>query len=262
MKDQGLKYLSRTFTRQQLDELLQLGDLALGAIESPYNPVELGVKMKDTKPMKLCMNLLGKDADSTRVIEEKKRVGPFSKEELLQMPSGSLGRTYAAVTDAIGADLDWYPDLNYFNNQKDPEDYVIYRMSATHDLHHIITGFSPDPFGELGVISVSLSQNNYPVSGFVPLLALLTTWLNSEIPEDDLPSAETKVFSTTYTWRIINKGIEMGLQARPLFPFDWESHLEENIDEVRNQLGINAVKEGLWSYYSNPIISKRLCEIG
>jgi ubiquinone biosynthesis protein Coq4 len=51
---------------------------------------------------------------------------------------------------------------------------------------------------------------------------------------------------------MISKGLEMGLQARPLFPVIWEERMEQNLDDLRNELGIEAVTEGPWSWHQNP----------
>jgi ubiquinone biosynthesis protein COQ4 len=70
---------------------------------------------------------------------------------LLAMPRGSLGHTFATVLGAINYDLNFFPDPSFWNNFESDADYVNYRIAATHDLHHVITGFSLDTFGELGV---------------------------------------------------------------------------------------------------------------
>jgi ubiquinone biosynthesis protein Coq4 len=43
-------------------------------------------------------------------------------------------------------------------------DYITQRLRKTHDLHHILTGFSLGDCGEFGVISVSIDQIQHPSS--------------------------------------------------------------------------------------------------
>lgn len=49
------------------------------------------------------------------------------------------------------------------------------RVYAAHDHHHILTGFSLDNFGEIGVISLSVAQFSHPGLAFTDLIALLVS---------------------------------------------------------------------------------------
>ena len=50
----------------------------------------------------------------------------------------------------------------------------------------------------------------------------------------------------------------MGLAARPLFPVIWEERFAENLEALRAELGIEPVREGPWSWQSNPLITAAL----
>ena len=43
---------------------------------------------------------------------------------------------------------------------------------------------------------------------------------------------------------MIGHGLEMAAQAKPLFPVLWEERFEQDLEELRNELGIKAVREG------------------
>jgi ubiquinone biosynthesis protein Coq4 len=43
----------------------------------------------------------------------------------------------------------------------------------TPDLHHILTGFSLDSFGEFGVVNLSVRQYNFPAFAFLNLSLML-----------------------------------------------------------------------------------------
>ena len=64
--------------------------------------------------------------------------------------------------ETIGYDINFFPDPAYFANLLTDADYINYRVYATHDIHHILSGFSLDNFGETGVISISVGQFNHP----------------------------------------------------------------------------------------------------
>jgi ubiquinone biosynthesis protein Coq4 len=57
---------------------------------------------------------------------------------------------------------------------------------------------------------------------------------------------------------MISRGLEMGVAAKPFFPVIWEERMEQNLEELRAELGIEAVKEGPWSWYQNPTITAAL----
>jgi ubiquinone biosynthesis protein Coq4 len=56
----------------------------------------------------------------------------------------------------------------------------------------------------------------------------------------------------------MNQGMEMGIRAKPLFPMIWEERMDQNLEELRQELGIEPVREGLYSWYSNPAIRAAL----
>ena len=57
---------------------------------------------------------------------------------------------------------------------------------------------------------------------------------------------------------MIGHGLEMAAQAKRLFPVLWEERFEQDLEELRNELGIKAVREGAFSWYSNPEIAAAL----
>jgi len=52
--------------------------------------------------------------------------------------------------------------------------------------------------------------------------------------------------------------MEMGIRAKPLFPVIWEERMAQDLEELRRELGIEPVREGLYSWYSNPAIRAAL----
>jgi ubiquinone biosynthesis protein Coq4 len=59
----------------------------------------------------------------------------------------------------LGYDPQFYPQREQFDSDAD---YIGFHIDKTHDIHHILTGFSLDTLGELGVISVTVAQTRYP----------------------------------------------------------------------------------------------------
>jgi ubiquinone biosynthesis protein Coq4 len=57
---------------------------------------------------------------------------------------------------------------------------------------------------------------------------------------------------------MISRGLEMGAAAKPLFPVIWEERMGQDLEELRAELGIEAVKEGPWSWVQNELITAAL----
>ncbi|MCP9773411.1 pyrroloquinoline quinone biosynthesis protein [Synechococcus sp. Tobar12-5m-g] len=254
----GFRYLDAIATQANLKQFLELADLAVGSGADAGNAFLLSHRLRDSKPMKLCTTLLQRDPAASALIKERRLCGPYDAEALKRLPKGSLGHTYATALGALGYDINFFPEPSFYNDLETDADYINYRVYATHDLHHIISGFSLDGRGEIGVISISVGQFNHPGLGFLDLVLLLMTWLRSDVPFDAIEGAEQQARTARYTLGMILKGLEMAEKAKPLFPVLWEERMDQNLEELRAELGIEAVKEGPMSWYSNPSITAAL----
>ena len=248
----GFRYLDRLASPEQIQGFLGLMDLAAGGGESAQNVFELSHRLRDSNPMKLCRKRLARDPEAERLIQTRQLSGPYNPAALKALPKGSLGHTYATVLGALGYDINFFPEPSFFSNLETDADYINYRVYATHDLHHILTGFSLDNFGELGVISVSVAQFSHPGLAFTDLMSLLLNWFRDDTPFDELETHAERAHTTAYAFGRISQGLEMGLNAKPLFAQPWEELMPHNLDALRQELGIDAVTSGPWSWHSNP----------
>ena len=254
----GFRYLDRLARPEHLHQFMELVDLVAGAGHSAHNVFELSHRLRDSRPMQLCRKLLASNPASQRLIDSRHPCGPYDTERLLAMPKGSLGHTYATALKAMGYDINFFPEPAFFNNLADEADYINYRVYATHDIHHIVSGFSLDNFGELGVISISVAQFNHPGLAFTDLISLLLSWLMGDTPIDHLESVDEQARTAAYAFRMISQGLEMGAGAQPLFPVLWEERFGQDLEELRAELGINPVREGPWSWADTPAIREAL----
>ncbi len=245
----GFRYIDNLAKGEKLDQFLELVDLAMGAGRDVNNVFDLSDKLNNSHQMELCIQALKKDSASAQIIEER-YVGPtYDLEAMLQMPSGSLGWTYARVMQALGYDPQFYRTPSVFNTDAE---YVSFRVYKTHDIHHILTGFMLDNLGELGVISVTVAQTRFPAFLFLDLMSLLAKFLTSkQLYNEDLETIE-KVGTLKFVFELIYNGLEMGQAAKPLFPVKWEEGWERPIDEWREELNIKPIMEGPYSWYSRP----------
>lgn len=254
----GFRYLDQIATRDNLQTFLELADLAAGSGQSASNAFLLAHRLRESPPMRLCEKILSSDPAATALIRQRRLVGPYDVEALRALPKGSLGHTFVTVLETLGYDINFFPKPEFYNNLETDADYINYRVFATHDLHHILSGFSLDGFGEIGVISISVGQFNHPGLGFIDLISLLFSWLHNDTPEAQMSSHEQRLRTASYTFRLISHGLEIAAQARPLFPILWADHMDRNLEELRAELGIEAVRQGPWSWYENPAIQKAL----
>jgi ubiquinone biosynthesis protein Coq4 len=82
--------------------------------------------------------------------------------------------------------------------------YVELRLSQTHDLWHVITGFDPTVAGEIGLQAFHLTQFPYPLGAALKAQALLSITLGAPELLPELVQA-------------IRIGLQMGQEAGPLF---------------------------------------------
>ncbi|MFO8236722.1 MAG: Coq4 family protein [Prochlorococcaceae cyanobacterium] len=254
----GFRYLDRLASEDNVRAFLELADLAAGASSSAQNVFLLSHRLRDSAPMLLCRKRLGRDPQARALIEARRLCRPYDASALRALPKGSLGHTYATILDTLGYDINFYPKPEFYNNLESDADYINYRVYATHDLHHILSGFSLDNFGELGVISISVAQFSHPGLAFTDLIALLLQWLRGDTPMDELDTPEEQARTAAYAFGRISQGLEMGLAARPLFPVLWDEQMHCDLEELRAELGIEAVREGPWSWHSDATLQTAL----
>ncbi|MCT0200518.1 pyrroloquinoline quinone biosynthesis protein [Synechococcus sp. CS-1325] len=254
----GFRYLDSIATQANLKEFLELTDLAVGGGADAGNVFLLSHRLRSSSPMKLCTTLLNRNPAAAELIKQRRLCGPYDADALRKLPRGTLGHTYATALGCLGYDINFFPEPTFYNNLETDADYINYRVFATHDIHHIISGFSLDGRGEIGVVSISVGQFNHPGLGFLDLVILLLTWLKSDVPLDQIEAVEHQARTARYTLGMILRGLEMAEQAQPLFPVLWEDRMGQDLEELRRELGIVAVKEGPMSWYSNPTITAAL----
>jgi len=239
----GFKYIDQLATPERVDKLLTLIDLVAGSKMDTENVFDIEDILSNSPQMQNCLQAVRQDPASVQLLEERYMGADFALDTMLKMPKNSLGWTYAKVLTAINYDPQFYRQREI----KSDVDYITHRVRKTHDLHHILTGFSFDDYGELGVISVTIGQIRYPAFIVIDLLSSLlvfTTDVKREGVEVPLK----------YNFDLISQGIAIARQAKLLFPIKFEEALERPLDEWRAELNIKPVTAGLWSWYTRPNI--------
>jgi ubiquinone biosynthesis protein Coq4 len=143
---------------------------------------------------------------------------------LAAMPEGSVGRRFADFLRGNGLDPASIPRLP----ARDDEEYVHAHLYETHDLWHVLTGFRSDVAGEIGLQAVYAAQLESKLAMLLIGGGLLQAALRA--PDD----FGRRVDAVVAGWKI-------GREARSLFGVAWDRWWDRPLDELRRELGVQAV---------------------
>lgn len=157
-----------------------------------------------------------------RILRDRPRISSktMSLEYLRTLPSDSVGRAYAAWLDREGVTPDTRDNVRYID---DPEEaYVMQRYRESHDFYHAVTGLPVFAEGEIALKAFEFANTLLPMTG-LSMAAIAR-----------LKKSERKRFWTVYgPWAVSN-----GLRADEVINVYWEEVLEKNVQELRDELGI------------------------
>ncbi len=164
--------------------------------------------------------------EAIALIQNRKLMAPVNLQELQKLPPGTLGRIYAdhMITNNLNP--------NFFKNMEITSDYImaIMRLRQTHDLWHVVTGFTTSVQDELGLQTFMHAQTASPLS---PLL-IGSGILKAGFKHRDM------------TQPILDRvalGWAMGKKARPLFAIDWEANWQTPLAQLRQDYNVDALTE-------------------
>ena len=182
--------------------------------------------LRHTKATKLAVEYVKSKPNVAALFQERYLAPVVNLEDLLKLPTESLGYSYAIYIKDSGFDPNFYRLLKV----EDDISYFLLRMRQTHDIWHIIAGFSTDVFGELGLKAFELAQTHRTMSAVLIAGGLLSTLFKH--PEDLDKLLEQ-----------IAIGYRLGAKAKPFFAKKWEENWERPLLEWRQELGIEPTKE-------------------
>lgn len=159
------------------------------------------------------------DGAGHALLEEQPRIdrAHVDFDGLRALPEGTLGREYVRFLD----DNDIGPDA--FAQGPDVGDprlnYVMLRMRQTHDLWHVLTGYSPDVRGELLLQAFTYAQTRAPSALIISLFGTVR-W----------------AFKWPGQTRALREAFERGKRTGFLPTFRWEDHWSTPVSELRELL--------------------------
>jgi len=184
----------------QLDRVFEIGE-ALNAARIPER-----------------LDALEATPDGRRLLTERPVIDSkhVDFDALAQLPDGTLGREYVRFLrdNGITPDVFQRPDID-----DDRVAYVMQRIRQTHDLWHVLTGYTPDVGGEILLQAFTLAQLRSPSSAALVLVGFVR-----------------------WGWRTpgflgrLRVAYRRGKATKPLATFVWEEHWHEAVSRMREML--------------------------
>jgi ubiquinone biosynthesis protein COQ4 len=163
--------------------------------------------------------LFERDVDGRRVLADRPAIDSAHVDlgALAALPEGTLGREYARFIQGNGLTLD------VFKAPVGVDEHVAYlvqRVRQTHDLWHVVTGYTPDVKGEVLLQAFTFAQLRVPSALFITLIGAVRV------------SARGGLGFVREAARAFRRG----KATRQMVPFYWEEHWSDSVESVRAML--------------------------
>jgi len=176
-------------------------------------------------------DIMLENAEGRRILKQRPRVNSetVDMEALSKLPAGSFGRAYVTWLERCGVTPDTREPVHYI---ADPElAYVMQRYRECHDFYHCICSLPVSVPSELALKFFEFANFRLPVAAISALFGPLR-----------LTSAQRARLVKEYVpW-----GLRCGGSARCLIDVYWEERWEQNVDELKKELGIWDPPEAVW----------------
>jgi ubiquinone biosynthesis protein COQ4 len=186
---------------------------------------EMSDALVETPAFALAAQHLKQDPACARLIRDRYIPPAHDLDQLLSYPQDSLGYIYATAMKKSGFD----PNLHVGMSAESDAKYVEVRLSQTHDIWHIITGFDTSGIGEIGLQAFHLPQLPYPLATVLIANSLISSTL---LKPEELPSLLDA----------IAKGADMGRNAGALFAQKWEEAWDKPLTQWQAELNIQPIQ--------------------
>ncbi|MBD2166879.1 ubiquinone biosynthesis protein [Calothrix membranacea FACHB-236] len=186
---------------------------------------EMAEALVETPAFDLAAQYLKRHPACAALIGDRYIPSNYDLDKLLTYPQKSLGYIYAATIKEKGFD----PNLHTGMTAESDAQYVELRLSQTHDLWHIVTGFDTSPIGEIGLQAFHLTQFPYPLATMLVANSLMSSTL---LAPEELPQLLSA----------IAQGLQMGKSAKPLFAQKWEEGWEKPLTQWQQELNLQPIQ--------------------
>jgi len=103
--------------------------------------------------------------------------------------------------------------------------YKVLRGYQTHDIHHVLTGYAPDPIGEISLQAFGLAQNNFPYAGmWMAVVTAHMTFINPDLIQPALDG--------------ISDGWRFGRAAKNIQLVRFEDEFDRPLQDIQAEFGL------------------------
>ena len=175
----------------------------------------------DTPQMNACITRFRELPGGSEMMDERYPPLQPDLDSLAEYPAGSLGHEYAALIRRLNYDPEFFrPRLIDTEGR-----WLTQRIATTHDIHHLISGFSTEREGENGVLAITASQIGFPA--YVCLNQAVQTG-NFRFKLESYPAIS----------KAINHGVTIGFTSQAFCTARWEEQWGWSIEQWRHHLHI------------------------
>lgn len=187
-----------------------------------YRAFLAGAPLGDVVVLKLDA-LSAPPASTIRKLERVRGYAPEQELPVLrELAPGTLGREYARFLDGNGIQP---LVISAEMRERFRDNPYSLRYAATHDLHHVLTGFDTGLAGEAGVVAFNVGQGSAPIGSL--MLSV------SRVVYAILSPGQARTI-----WHNVGVGLRMGREAELVIAEPIESYFAEPLDQVRARLRI------------------------
>jgi ubiquinone biosynthesis protein COQ4 len=208
------------------EKLLMFLGSSIGAYTHPERNefiVALGESTAITPILRQIQSQMLSDPIGRQILRERPRITSTSLnlEYLRNLPEESVGNTYVKWLDREGVSPDTRVPVKFIDDEELA--YIYQRYRECHDFYHSITGLPIIIEGEIAVKVLEYMNIGMPMSGLGAIFAPLRL----------KPSQKDRLYNIYYPW-----AIQSGLNSKPLINVYWEKILENDVSQLRSELGI------------------------
>ena len=202
---------------KQLGKMIAVGKSS-GNLEKIADLVD---SFLDTPQMNACITRFRELPGGSEMMDERYPPLQPDLDSLAEYPAGSLGHEYAALIRRLNYDPEFFrPRLIDTEGR-----WLTQRIATTHDIHHLISGFSTEREGENGVLAITASQIGFPA--YVCLNQAVQTG-NFRFKLENYPAIS----------KAINHGATIGFTSQAFCTARWEEQWGWSIEQWRHHLHI------------------------
>ena len=202
---------------KQLGKLIAVGRSS-GNLEKIADLVD---SFLDSPQMNACITRFRELPGGSEMMDERYPPLQPDLDSLAQYPAGSLGHEYAALIRRLNYDPEFFrPRLIDTEGR-----WLTQRIATTHDIHHLVSGFSTEREGENGVLAITASQIGFPA--YVCLNQTVQT-SSFRFKRESYPAIS----------KAINHGVTIGFTSQAFCTARWEEQWGWSIEQWRHHLQI------------------------